>query len=61
MVTGIVTIVKEVPQKIWNSIVGAVTKVATWGTNMLTKSQRGNEHNGNRHCYYRKGNTREDI
>ena len=39
MVTGIVTIVKEVPQKIWNSIVGAVTKVATWGTNMLTKAK----------------------
>ena len=39
MVTGIVTIVKEVPQKIWNSIVGAVTRVATWGANMLTKAK----------------------
>ena len=39
MVTGIVTIVKETPQKIWNSIVGAVTKVATWGSNMLTKAK----------------------
>ena len=39
MVTGIVTIVKEVPQKIWNAIVGAVTKVATWGSNMLTKAK----------------------
>lgn len=32
MVTGIVTIVKEIPQKIYNSISGAITKVATWGT-----------------------------
>ena len=39
MVTGIVNIVKEVPQKIWNAIVGAVTKVATWGSNMLTKAK----------------------
>ena len=39
MVTGIVTIVKEVPQKIWNAIVGAVTKVATWGSNMLAKAK----------------------
>ena len=31
MVTGVITIVKELPQKIWNSIVGAVTRVATWG------------------------------
>ena len=36
--TGVVTIVKELPQKIWNSIVGAVTRVATWGNNMLTKA-----------------------
>ena len=34
-----VTIVKETPAKIWNSIVGAVTRVATWGTNMLTKAK----------------------
>ncbi|MCQ5295846.1 hypothetical protein NE705_15585, partial [Dorea formicigenerans] len=33
------TIVKELPQKIWNSIVGAVTRVATWGNNMLTKAK----------------------
>ena len=39
MVTGIVNIVKEVPQKIWNVIVGAVTKVATWGSNMLNKAK----------------------
>ena len=39
MVTGVVTIVKELPQKIWNSIVGAVTRVATWGNNMLTKAK----------------------
>ena len=39
MVTGVITIVKELPQKIWNSIVGAVTKVATWGNNMLTKAK----------------------
>ena len=39
MVTGVITIVKELPQKIWNSIVGAVTRVATWGNNMLTKAK----------------------
>ena len=39
MVTGAITIVKELPQKIWNSIVGAVTRVATWGNNMLTKAK----------------------
>ena len=39
MLTGIVTIVTQTPQKIWNCIVGAVTKVATWGTNMLTKAK----------------------
>ena len=37
--TGVITIVKELPQKIWNSIVGAVTRVATWGNNMLTKAK----------------------
>jgi len=39
MVTKIVTVVKEIPQKIWNGIVSAVTKVATWGTNMQTKAK----------------------
>ena len=39
MVTGIVTIVKETPQKIWNSITDAVTKIATWGANMLAKAK----------------------
>ena len=39
MLTGIVTIVTQTPQKIWNCIVGAVTKVATWGTNMQTKAK----------------------
>ena len=39
MLTGIVTIVKETPGKIWDCIVGAVTKVATWGANMLTKAK----------------------
>ena len=39
MLTGIVTIVTQTPQKIWNCIVGAVTKVATWGSNMLTKAR----------------------
>ena len=57
MVTGVITIVKELPQKIWNSIVGAVTKVATWGNNMpvsYTHLQsgraygRGNYKTGNR-------------
>jgi hypothetical protein len=45
MLTNIVTIVKETPAKIWNSIVGAVTKVATWGAKYADQSQRGNEHN----------------
>ena len=36
-VTKVIDIVKELPQKIWNSIVSAVTRVATWGNNMLTK------------------------
>ncbi|MBR1392118.1 MAG: PblA, partial [Lachnospiraceae bacterium] len=39
MLTNIVTIVKETPEKIWNCIVGAVTKVAEWGTNMQTKAK----------------------
>ena len=39
MVTKIVTVVKETPGKIWNSIVDAVTKVATWGTNMQNKAR----------------------
>ena len=39
MLTGIVTIVTQTPDKIWNCIVGAVTKVATWGSNMLTKAK----------------------
>ena len=47
MVTGVITIVKELPQKIWNSIVGAVTKVATWGNKYAYESQRGNERHGN--------------
>ncbi len=51
MLTNIVTIVKETPAKIWNSIVGAVTRVATWGNNMHYESQRGNECHGNRRYY----------
>ena len=39
MLTNIVTIVKETHAKIWNSIVSAVTRVATWGNNMLTKAK----------------------
>ena len=39
MVTGIVNIVTQVPQKIWNCIVGAVSRVATWGSNMLSKAR----------------------
>ena len=39
MVTGIVNIVTQVPQKIWNCIVGAVNRVATWGSNMLSKAR----------------------
>ena len=35
----VIDIVKELPQKIWNSIVSAVTRVATWGNNMLTKAK----------------------
>ena len=38
-VTKVIDIVKELPQKIWNSIVSAVTRVATWGNNMLTKAK----------------------
>ena len=39
LLTNILSIVKDTPAKIWNSIVGAVTKVATWGNNMLTKAK----------------------
>ena len=39
MLTGIVTIVTQTPEKIWNCIIGAVTKVATWGSNMLSKAR----------------------
>ena len=39
MVTGIVNIVKEVPTKIWNAVADAVTKIATWGTNMINKAK----------------------
>ena len=39
MLTNIVTIVTETPQKIWNCIVGAVTQVATWGANMVSKAK----------------------
>ena len=38
-VTKVIDIVKELPQKIWNSIVSAVTRVATWGENMQTKAK----------------------
>ena len=38
-ITKVITIVKELPQKIWNGIVGAVTRVATWGVNMQTKAK----------------------
>ena len=39
MLTAIVNIVTQTPQKIWNSIIGAVTKVATWGANMVSKAR----------------------
>lgn len=39
LVTKVIDIVKELPQKIWNSIVSAVTRVATWGANMQTKAK----------------------
>ena len=39
MLTGIVTIVTQTPEKIWNCIIGAVTKVATWGANMVSKAK----------------------
>ena len=35
------SIVTELPSQIWNAIVGAVTKVATWGTNMKAKAVEG--------------------
>ena len=38
MVTGIVNIVTQVPQKIWNCIIGAVTQLAMWGNNMMSKA-----------------------
>ena len=38
-VTKVIDIVKELPQKIWNSIVSAVTRVATWGANMRPKQK----------------------
>ncbi|MFK7722680.1 hypothetical protein ACI3EW_00935 [Pilosibacter sp. HC1M1C21] len=41
MVTGIVTIVKEIPEKIYNSISGAISKVATWGTEVKNKAVEG--------------------
>ena len=39
MVTKVINVVKELPGKIWNNIVDAVTKVATWGTNMQNKAK----------------------
>lgn len=41
MVTGIVNIVTQVPQKIYNSISGAVSKVASWGTEVKNKAVEG--------------------
>ena len=41
MVTGIVNIVKEVPQKIYNSISAAISKVAQWGTEVKNKAVEG--------------------
>jgi hypothetical protein len=38
MVAGIVNVVKEIPDKIYNSIIGAVQKVAEWGTAVRNKA-----------------------
>ena len=40
MVTGVITIVKELPQKIWNSIVGKLPKWLRGATICLRKPKR---------------------
>ena len=41
MVTGIVNVVKEIPDKIYNSVSGTISKVATWGTEVKNKAVEG--------------------
>lgn len=41
MVTGIVNVVTQVPEKIYNSISGAISKVAQWGTEVKNKAVEG--------------------
>jgi phage-related protein len=38
IINNIITFFKQLPGKIWNAIVGAVTKIATWGANMKEKA-----------------------
>jgi TP901 family phage tail tape measure protein len=35
---GVVTFLQQLPSKIWNAIISAVQKVATWGENMKTQA-----------------------
>ena len=41
MVSGIVNIVKEIPEKIYSSISGAISKVAQWSTEVKNKAVEG--------------------
>ena len=34
MAAGVVSVVQGIPQRIWNGLIGAVSKVAAWGTNV---------------------------
>ncbi len=36
----VINVVKELPQKIWNSIINAVTRVATWGAQICRQKAK---------------------
>ncbi|MFS6554410.1 hypothetical protein VPJ68_02695, partial [Parabacteroides distasonis] len=63
MVTGIVNVVKEIPEKIYNNISGAISKVATWGTEVKNKAVEGMENviQGIKDTFSNIGSTMADI
>lgn len=63
MVTGIVNIVTQVPQKIYNSISGAIAKVAAWGAEVKSKAVEGMQNvlNGITGVFANIGSTFADI
>lgn len=63
MVAGIVNVVKEIPTKIYNSISGAISKVATWGTEVKNKAVEGmkNVIQGIKNTFSNIGSTMADI